>query len=68
MISGVRHIMPSGFLRRKHGLEVEEDEKVGSGWDVLGTLLAHQQFQPRAPTIPLRVAQSVVQCAALAIV
>ena len=43
------------FFAKKHGLEVEEDEKLGSGWDVLGTLLARQEFRPRARTLPLRV-------------
>jgi SAM-dependent methyltransferase len=44
------------FFAKKHGLEVEEDEKLGSGWDVLGTLLARQDFRPRAHALPLRVA------------
>jgi SAM-dependent methyltransferase len=44
------------FFAKKHGLEVEEDEKLGSGWDVLGTLLARQEFRPRARTLPLRLA------------
>ena len=47
------------FFAKKHRLEVKEHEKLGSGWDVFGTLLAGQEFRPRARTIPLRIANRV---------
>lgn len=47
------------FFAKKHGLEVEEDEKLGSGWDVLGTLLARQSFLPRTRSFTSRAANRV---------
>ena len=49
------------FFAKKHGLEVEEDEKLGSGWDVLGTLLARQSFLPRTRSLTSRFVNRMCQ-------
>jgi SAM-dependent methyltransferase len=49
------------YFAKKHRLEVEEDEKLGSGWDVLGTLLARQSFLPRTRSFPSRSVNRVCQ-------
>lgn len=43
------------FFGEKHGLTVEKEYRLGTGWDVLGTLLARQRFQPRHDTIRSRM-------------
>ena len=43
------------FFAAKHGLEVDSEERLGTGWDVLGTLLARMRLTPTKLTFRARL-------------
>ena len=43
------------FFAEKYGLVVEKQERLGTGWDVLGTLLARQRFRTRSRSLRSRL-------------
>jgi SAM-dependent methyltransferase len=43
------------FFAEKYGLVVEKEQRLGTGWDVLGTLLARQRFQTRSRALRSRL-------------
>ena len=43
------------FFAEKHGFVVERQERLGTGWDVLGTFLARQGFRARSRSLGSRL-------------
>ena len=49
------------YFAQKHGFAIETERPLGTGWDVLGTLLAGQSFLPRTRSFTSRFVNRVSQ-------
>ena len=49
------------YFAQKHGFAIETETALGTGWDVLGTLLARQSFLPRTRSFTSRFVNRVCQ-------
>ena len=49
------------YFAQKHGFAIETETPLGTGWDVLGTLLARQSFLPRTRSFTSRFVNRACQ-------